>query len=1305
MNSIVVEYMLPPATSNNTRTCTNNNTTQQQNCSNMSLESFIRLADRLVAFNADIGDNTLPLSSIHLINIHMTELKSLWSDIKSTFDTFMADRDSEQDEDEGGADDSVNASELETFRAKFKSSYVTYCNCLATLSQLAEEFQLPATKISPSQRLVANPPVSEGHPEFQDTPSSTGRTDYSFHLPPCDTEVFHGDYMSWPTFRDMFTAVYIKNSRLSFVERLFHLTQKTRGEARDIVQRSPLTNDGFHLAWKNLCARYENRRILVNGQLKVLFNLPSISKESASALKQLQRDLTSCISALELCDIDVRGWDPLFVFLCSNRLPESTLTLWEQGLADKTAIPKWSDLDSFLTNRYRTLESVSEMRANPNARDQDSKSNSTNTKSSRNINSFQVRVSGPQCPLCPREFHVIRKCPKFIAMDINQRKSEIRKQGLCLNCFSKTHHVRNCTSKNTCFQCQRKHNTLLHESSANPEASNSRVQTPANTNSGLNANSSPFAPSPIQSTSSGTGVVQTYFSSSSRGVLLGTALVDVLHLGVTYQARVLLDSGSQGTFISERLFNRLQLPYRKVNAQISGLNDSMAASVRKECTLLLCSRYADAQISVKAFVITNLSGALPSHSIPPSIFSQLPQFELADPLFHRSSSIDILIGGDFLPSIMRSGVKHDICGSLMGQNTIFGWILTGPIPIQSPSPYSRIISNFCEISLDKEISRFWEVENLPRKNFVSAADRFCEELFVSTTKRDEDGRYVVHLPFKRDFPKSISLGNSRTSAMAQFLRNEVRLLRNLAFKDEYDSVIQEYANLSHMCQVETSSSMGSASHYYLPHHAVIKPESTTTKVRVVFNASSPSSNGVSLNDTLHTGPVLQSDLTVLILKWRFFRYVFNADIQKMYRQIRVHPNHTPFQRVLFRRDPSDDVQDFELKTVTFGVNCAPYLAIRTLFQLADDVQSSHPIASEILRSSMYVDDALVGAHSLQKAMQSKEQLISALASAGFLLRKWTANSKDILAGLPSDHLLCEDFLDFDDSSTAKMLGIRWNARSDSFYFTTKPFPDSSRDTKRELLSQISKLFDPAGWLSPCIVVAKILMQRIWSEGTGWDEVVTPGTLAKWKEFQTCYSAINEVRIPRWLHYVPSADIQFHGFCDASERAYAAALYVRIATTTSVSTHLVYSKTRVAPVKTLSIPSDPNDFAALTPGHFLIGTPILAPIDPRIEESPVSILNRWQRLKAIHQSFCVRWKNEYLRELQKRVKWQSSEKNIEENTLVVIQDDNLPPNVWRLGRVCKTYFGTDRRVRVADVVTQKGTITRPITKLVVISSPN
>lgn len=90
------------------------------------------------------------------------------------------------------------------------------------------------------------------------------------------------------------------------------------------------------------------------------------------------------------------------------------------------------------------------------------------------------------------------------------------------------------------------------------------------------------------------------------------------------------------------------------------------------------------------------------------------------------------------------------------------------------------------------------------------------------------------------------------------------------------------------------------------------------------------------------------------------------------------------------------------------------------------------------------------------------------------------------------------------------------------------------------------------------------------------------------------------------------------------------------------------------------------------------------------------------LKAIHQHFCARWKNEYLKELQKRHKWKSPEINVTENTLVVVREENLPPNCWRLGRVTKVYHGSDNRVRVADVRTQRGVITRPITKLVIIS---
>ena len=131
--------------------------------------------------------------------------------------------------------------------------------------------------------------------------------------------------------------------------------------------------------------------------------------------------------------------------------------------------------------------------------------------------------------------------------------------------------------------------------------------------------------------------------------------------------------------------------------------------------------------------------------------------------------------------------------------------------------------------------------------------------------------------------------------------------------------------------------------------------------------------------------------------------------------------------------------------------------------------------------------------------------------------------------------------------------------------------------------------------------------------------------------------------------------------------------------------------------------DPNDISALTPGHFLIGTPLLAPPEPEIQNPPVSLINRWQRLKALHQLFCVRWKHEYLHELHKRYKWKSPSDNLKEGMLVVIREENLPPNSWRLGRIERVVAGKDSLVRVADVRTERGVIRRPIVKLVVLPS--
>ena len=125
-----------------------------------------------------------------------------------------------------------------------------------------------------------------------------------------------------------------------------------------------------------------------------------------------------------------------------------------------------------------------------------------------------------------------------------------------------------------------------------------------------------------------------------------------------------------------------------------------------------------------------------------------------------------------------------------------------------------------------------------------------------------------------------------------------------------------------------------------------------------------------------------------------------------------------------------------------------------ILQLAEDCKDSFPLASQILTHNMYVDDIVAGFHSIDSANKAKMELRLTLESAGFDLRKSTSNNKAILADVPSEHLLHKEFLEFDDSSIEKTLGIRWNALSDNFYFASKPFAEDSPYTKRQILSDI-----------------------------------------------------------------------------------------------------------------------------------------------------------------------------------------------------------------------------------------------------------
>lgn len=359
---------------------------------------------------------------------------------------------------------------------------------------------------------------------------------------------------------------------------------------------------------------------------------------------------------------------------------------------------------------------------------------------------------------------------------------------------------------------------------------------------------------------------------------------------------------------------------------------------------------------------------------------------------------------------------------------------------------------------------------------------------------------------------------------------------------------------------------------YIPHHAVIREDSITSRVRVVFNASSRTTNGKSLNDHLLIGPKLQTDLPSVITRWRKWKYAYTADISKMYRQIVVNSQDTDYQRILWRPNSHSPIQSYRLLTVTYGTASAPYLALRVLQQLADDEESAFPLATQILRRHIYVDDCVFGSHDIATAVQRRDQLIVLLSRGGFHLHKWAFNNKELAQCLMSttDSSAIDKTLQCDDS--LKVLCLQWNPSTDAFKIkvTLLTF---SKVTKRTVLSVIARIFYPLGWIMPVVIQAKILMQKLWQENCDWDDPLPDALLADWLIYSRQLPEQTTVSINRWTGQNSNTiRIELHGFSDASTAAYEAAVYLKIFQEDGSSQiTLLCAKSRVAPLKSSTIP--------------------------------------------------------------------------------------------------------------------------------------
>jgi len=961
------------------------------------------------------------------------------------------------------------------------------------------------------------------------------------HLPPIQLPPFSGNYEEWETFRDRFDALIIQNQELSNFSRMHFLASSLTGRARSAISSLSITADNFEVAWKALVARFENKRRLIEFHVSTLYHLPNLARESASELHALRDKADKAFSSLKrLNRLSDDILNDILVYFVSQKLDPATRRAWKLKFTDHSPPATYDDLTNFISSRALALDELKPIKPAKTANDL--KVTSATATSGQD----------PVCVLCQKR-HFINKCAKFIDKSPSQRRDIVKQHKRCFNCLSVKHSVAECKSRFTCRLCQQKHHSMLHVDSlpsSTPNVATASVDQPTSAEehqvNALSATSRNAIPFPV---------------------LLATARVTVrAPSGREQTVRALLDQGSEVTFITENLVQILRLRRIRTMTSISAVGCVKAGICRHAAQIQIAPRHKPGPtFNVLALVMKSLSNYFPRRVQLETAWKHLTELTLADDDPTGSDPIDILIGADLYSQIILDGIRKGEIGQPIAQNSHFGWVISGPTSTQVFGSRSIQVMH---CALEQELQRFWEVEELPHERMLSAEDRLCEEHFLANYSRDKTGRYIVRLPFKKGPP--IDIGESRALAWRMLTTLTRRLNSHSDLKREYNAFLEEYEQLGHMERIP-GESISQPQTVYIPHHAVVRASSSTTRVRVVFNASSPTTNGTSLNSHLLAGPKLQTNLFDVLLRWRQYQYVYTADIAKMYRQIIVDPRDRDYQRILWSPDAQTPPQDYR-RTVTYGTASAPFLALRVIRQLLHDEGGAYPLAIPILTNHIYVDDVLFGAEDIPLLRHSREQVCALLQRGGFKLRKWASNNSDLLKDIAADDhgLACNKVLQPDEN--LNVLGITWNPALDVFQFQVL-LPESLPRTKRTILSTIAKLFDPLGWATPVTIATKCFMQQLWRLKFAWDDDIPEQPLSQWEMLYENLSSLHDLQLPRWIQCgSDTRQCELHGFADASSVAYAAVVYIRVTSLSGeVTTALLAGKSKVAPIKPMTIP--------------------------------------------------------------------------------------------------------------------------------------
>ncbi|XP_058817309.1 uncharacterized protein LOC131680612 [Topomyia yanbarensis] len=546
------------------------------------------------------------------------------------------------------------------------------------------------------------------------------------------------------------------------------------------------------------------------------------------------------------------------------------------------------------------------------------------------------------------------------------------------------------------------------------------------------------------------------------------------------------------------------------------------------------------------------------------------------------------------------GLDHAILGNVtkcregkpsepIAVKTRLGWMVYGCCS-RDVNSYSQLnhhsvqrcqCDNKSNEDLHEAMKQYFSMESLgiskPNKLLLSKDDQRANELLQSLTKRTS-GRYESGLLWRYD---NVRLPDSEQMALRRWECLDRRMFKDHELSRALTSKMNDYIAQGYIRKL-TAEELGTAHSriWYLPMFPIVNPNKPG-KIRLVWDAAA-TSYGVSLNSVLLKGPDQLTSLMSVLIRFREFRVAVSGDIREMYHQVQMIPADQHCQRFLWKEKRTDITPStYVLQVMSFGASCSPSTAQFVKNTHAAQFEQDYPEAVHAIVHQHYVDDMLISAETKEKAVQLATDVKMIHGSGSFEMRNWISNSPAVVAALDSEEIKEKSMGIGEPGTTEKILGMWWDTTADCFTYKLSTRHDPAllsgkkRPTKREVLRTLMMVFDPLGLISHFMMFLRILLQEIWRSSIDWDEQINDSHFEKWLTWLRILPQVSDIKIPRCYRTNTSADdsneVEMHTFVDASENGFAAVVYLRFREGNTVECALVAAKTRVAPLKFLSIP--------------------------------------------------------------------------------------------------------------------------------------